>query len=90
MTPKNEFRMLKKLKPWRNFTQCVGYLTPVEIVYLVEMGCRPETDWKVEQAKEQIAVGKSQGCWFYCEPTRELLAKLRERFPQYEKHGDVV
>ena len=85
----NERRMLNKLQPWRNYTQCVGYLTPVEIVHLVNIGCRPEMGsyWKIDEAKKQIAVGEIYGTWFYFHPTKELLAKLRERFPQYEQHG---
>lgn len=90
LSKNNERRMLNKLQPWRNYTQCVGYLTPVEIVHLVSIGCQPEADWKVEEAWRQIAVGEIYGSWFYFVPTRELLAKMRERFPHYEQHGSVV
>lgn len=77
-----------KLKPWREFTQCVGYLTPVEILYLVRIGCKPEANWKVEQAENQVKIGEIYGTWFYFEPTDEVLAKLREKYPEFKRHGN--
>lgn len=86
LSERNQRRLFAKLQPWREYTQCVGYLTPTEVVHLVGMGCKPEATWKVEQAKRQIEVGEMYGSWFYFTPTRELLAKMRERFPAFQKH----
>lgn len=88
LSESNQHRLFGKLKPWREYTQCVGYLLPTEILHLVGTGCRPEhsSDWKIEEAKKQVEVGEMYPTWFYFIPTKELLAKMRERFPAFQKH----
>jgi len=79
--------LFSKPHPWKNYTKCVAYVTPVEIVYLVSIGCKPEDARTVETAKLQIAIGEIYGGWFYFTPTAELLDKMRDRFPLWQRHN---
>ena len=81
--------LFNKLRPWNGYKECVGYITPIKIKYLLSIGCaaeRGQSAYYADQAEKQIAVGEGRGSWFYFVPTKELLAMIRERFPTYARH----
>lgn len=66
----------------------VGYLTPVEILYLEQLGIqRPQngsmSECYLERAREQVKRGESGGSWFYFIPGKGLMSKLRDNEPKH-------
>lgn len=68
MTPKQMLRLRKKITH-REGREFVGYLTPPEVVHLVEKMEGVEiTEWSNHQyknAKENVKKGVGNGTWFY-------------------------
>ncbi len=90
LSERNKHRLFSKLKPYREYTECVGFLLPTEILYLMDIGCKIyhfASSWKIEEAQRRVKVGEMYATWFYFKPTKELLAEMRERFPEFCKHG---
>lgn len=86
---KQKYTLLMKLRPWNEYRECVGYLLPIEVLYLVEQGCKPShnDDWIVAKAREQVKRGDAFGHWFYFVPNKELLEKMRELNPAWIRHS---
>ena len=75
--------LLAKLSPWDNHTECVAFVTPVEIKYLLSIGCKAERGQSThyaEQAQKQIAIGDIYPSWFYFIPSTEIKKAVQERF----------
>ena len=77
--------LFKKLKPWNNYKECVGYLIPTEILYLISLGCKSREQWKVDYAEQLIKSGHMCSTWFYFTPCNEIKQLLLEKF-QHKKH----
>ena len=84
MNNRNKRILFAKLKPYRN-KEFYGYLTPVEILYLVSIGCEVSNhrSWWIDYAQEAVTKGRMFTTSFYFTPSKELMEKL----PAMEKHN---
>lgn len=82
MTPKQTRILYRKLHKFDNI-QWYGYLTPVEILYLVNMGCRniyhSKQDRKefIERLNTYIKNGTMYSAYFYFVPSKNVMENLK-------------
>lgn len=68
-------------------TEWTGYLTPSEILALVDAGAIPVNEpAHIEWIKKKVARGESRPTYFYFYPNAALLELLKERI-QHKKVG---
>ena len=80
MNPRNKQILLSKIKLHDiHYSIYAGYLTPVEIRYLVDQGCQTSEGckWAADLAQQDIKQGDGISRWFYFTPSEGILKKLR-------------
>lgn len=76
---KRERIIRKKISHDGRGTKWGGYLTPVEIIYIVDVWKVQQdlNDWHVKYAREQIKKGESNPGWFYFVITKKDHERLK-------------
>ena len=82
-------RALGKVKHYHADQWC-GYLTPSEILALLEAGAMATSGsgWEIAWAKRKKDSGESRPTWFYFSPRKELREMLPER--EHKKVGTAA
>lgn len=71
-------RALRKVTHHRAGVWC-GYLTPSEILAVIDAGAVITNDWKLDWIKEDVRKGQCRPTWFYFTPRKQLLPLLPKR-----------